>query len=517
MPPRSSERSTKSLIPIATGAGFAFLVCYFRSFIFPAVPVVLWGDQVGFFADGSRIVSGQLPYRDYFQIVPPGTDLTYALLVKCFGWSGWIPNLAMVFLAAAMAWLIVSIAQRLMVGPDSLLPALLFTGFVLYGGLDPTHHWFSTIAVMAAMLVLSDGINFSRVVAAGALCGVAACYTQTKGAAAVGAFLTYLVWKTWRDAGAAAPVNADARAGECGRKCLVLCSAAAGVFFGANAYFIRTAGLKQWLYCTIVYPLRYYPAPTINNWRVLLYDFRGHGGAGRWITYPFMYATVPLVYLVFLLTMRRQWKNGQNVPWNQLLLLTLTGLGMFLAVASAPSMKRISTVSAPAMILLVWLVNRLGRSRARVKTLLLIAALALAVVPALHTQFRWRVYLNLPAGRMALVDPILYEEYVWMLAHTHPGEFFFGMPPFYTPFHLRNPAATESIDPTEYTRPEQVAALVRALESNPVPVLILRQSAELLHPARASSDHLDPFRAYLLKNYHLTRTFQNGDDVWQKI
>jgi hypothetical protein len=116
MPSRSSDRSTKGLIAIAAGAGFAFLVRYFRSFIFPAVPVVLWGDQVGFFADGSRIVSGQLSYRDYFQIVPPGIDLTYALIVKCFGWSGWIPNLTMAFLAAAMAWMIVLIAQRLMVG-----------------------------------------------------------------------------------------------------------------------------------------------------------------------------------------------------------------------------------------------------------------------------------------------------------------------------------------------------------------------------------------------------------------
>ena len=505
---RSSKQVAKGLVPVVAVAVFTFVVCYFRSFIFPNVPIVLWGDQNGFFYDGSRIVSGLLPYRDYFQIVPPGTDLTYALLIKCFGWYAWIPNLVMAFLAAAMAWMMVLIARRFMVGAVSLLPALLFASFILYDGLDPTHHWFSTVVVMAAMLVLLDGASFPRIAVVGALCGLAACFTQTKGATAVTGFLVYLVWKAWRD---------GSRASECWRKCLLLCSAAAGVFFAVNAYFIRAAGLKQWLYCTIVYPLRYYPAPSVNNWRVLLYDFQWHGGAGRWLCYPFVYTTVPLVYFVLLVVLRRQREKESNIPWDQLLLVTLTGLGMFLAVASAPSMKRMCTVSAPAMILLVWLLNRPGKAKASTKLILGMAAVAFAIEPAVHAQLRWKAYFNLPAGRMALEEPILYEEYSWIQTHTSPGQFFFGMPPFYNPFHMRNPAATEALETTEYTRPEQVTALIQALESHPVPLLILRQSRDLLRPTRSPSDHLDPFRAYLVKNYHLTRTFPTGDDVWERI
>jgi hypothetical protein len=268
-----------------------------------------------------------------------------------------------------------------------------------------------------------------------------------------------------------------------------------------------------------VFPFRYYPAPTINNWRVILFDFQWHGGALGWIVYPFVYAAVPLAYVVFLLTMRRQWKNEQSVLWDQLLLVTLTGLGMFLAIAPSPSMKRICTVSAPAMILLGWLLNRPGKTnvRASFKIVLGIAALAFAVEPAVHSQMRWHGYLNLPAGRMAFPDRALYEEYNWVLAHTSPGQFFFGLPPLYTPFHLRNPAATESIETTEYTRPEQVAALIQALDSHPVPLLILRQSSAFLQATHSPSDHSAPFRAYLLKNYRLIRTFPTGDDVWQKI
>jgi hypothetical protein len=100
---RSSELVARGPIAIAGIAVFTFLVSYFRLFIFPNVPMVLGGDQNGFFYNGSRIVSGQLPYRGYFQIVPPGTDLIYSLLIKCFGLYAWIPNLVMAFLAAVWA------------------------------------------------------------------------------------------------------------------------------------------------------------------------------------------------------------------------------------------------------------------------------------------------------------------------------------------------------------------------------------------------------------------------------
>jgi hypothetical protein len=504
--PKSSRQFAGSLIPVAAVSLFTFLVCYFRSFVFPDISIVLWGDHLGFFYDGSRIVGGQLPYRDYFQIVPPGTELTYALLIKCFGLSAWIPNLMMACLAAAMAWMITLAARRFMAGNTSLLPALLFAGFILHGGLDPTHHWFSTVAVMAAMLVLLDDTSLPRVAAAGALCGLAACFTQTKGAGALVAFIAYFIWKSRQDGASA-----------WWRKVLLLCVAAAVVFFAANAYFIAAAGLRQWLFCIIVYPLRYYPTPAVNNWRVLLYDFKWHTGHGRWIAYPFVYATVPLVYFVFLFTMRRQRKKQQNIPWDQLLLVCLTGLGMFLAIASAPSLKRMSAVGAPAMILLVWLLNQSNQAGVRLKIILALATIAFAIEAPLRAQTRWKGYLDLPAGRMALNDPALYEEYAWALAHTHPGQFFFGMPPLYTPFHLVNPAAVDTFETTEYTRPEQIAEQVQALKTHAVPLLILRNSKEFLQATPSPSNHSASLRAYILENYRLVRSFATGDEVWEKI
>jgi hypothetical protein len=222
------------------------------------------------------------------------------------------------------------------------------------------------------------------------------------------------------------------------------------------------------------------------------------------------------VYVIFALDMRRRWKKAAaDEPWDQLVLVELTGLALFLSVAHSPAVKRLSHVSPPAMVLLAWLVNRSGKIAGLLKAILGGLGVAVAIAASVYNQTRWRAYLDLPAGRTAFLNPVEYDEYRWMLGHTHTGQYFFGMPPMYVPLHLLNPTAVEGFDPSEYTRPEWVVAGVRALRAHLVPLIILRTSDYYLLPT--DSPHLDPFRDYLRQNYRLTRTFPNGDDVWERI
>src|SRR5882762_9051259 len=85
---------------IAGLTALTFIVCYLRSFVFPHTPILLWGDQLGFATKGARLLRGELPYRDFFEFLTPGTDLVYAALFRVLGTWPWIPNLAMAFLAA---------------------------------------------------------------------------------------------------------------------------------------------------------------------------------------------------------------------------------------------------------------------------------------------------------------------------------------------------------------------------------------------------------------------------------
>ena len=88
----------------------------------------------------------------------------------------------MVCLAATGVLLMTLAAAKVLRGSSIVLPAALTSGFILFGGLDATHHWFSGLIALIAMLVLFNGSQNWRIVLAGALCGIVASFTQSKGA-----------------------------------------------------------------------------------------------------------------------------------------------------------------------------------------------------------------------------------------------------------------------------------------------------------------------------------------------
>src|SRR5262252_649051 len=146
--------------------GLTFAVCYLRLFVFPNVPILLLGDAIGLENEGARIVARQLLYRDFFEILPPGTPYTYALLVRTFGLRNWIPLAVMPCLAGITVLLMTLASGRIMRGNVIALPALLFAGPILFRSADATHHWFSTILVLTAMLILLGKNTILRIAAA---------------------------------------------------------------------------------------------------------------------------------------------------------------------------------------------------------------------------------------------------------------------------------------------------------------------------------------------------------------
>src|SRR6266702_5037364 len=213
---------------IAITLAFTFATSYLREFVLPHVPVMSWADQMLFATDGARIVAGQMPYRDYFQFVTPGADLVYAFLLRHLGLLLWIPNLVMVCLAATAVLLTTLAAGKILRGSFIALPAALTVGFILFGGLDATHHWFSALLAILAMLVLFQGSQDSSIVLAGALCGVVASFTQSKGATVTAGFLVYLIWQSLHEKEKASAW----------RRCMLLCGAALLTFLAINGPYI---------------------------------------------------------------------------------------------------------------------------------------------------------------------------------------------------------------------------------------------------------------------------------------
>jgi hypothetical protein len=501
---------------VAIASSFTFATCYLRNFVAPHVPVMSWNDQMLFASDGARIVAGQMPYRDYFQFVTPGADLVYAFLFRHLGLHLWIPNALMVCVAATAVLLMTLAAGKVMRGSFIALPAALTVGFVFFGGLDATHHWFSGLIALIAMLVLfplsggseeSKGSQDWRIALTGALCGVAASFTQSKGATVTAGFLLYLLWQSFDE---------KQKARVLCRRCLLLCGAALIVFLAINGPYIAALGIKEWIKWVIVFPFRYYPTLPAQTWRSPLDDFRNQTGLIRWICIPFVYLTVPLVYLVFLRVMYRRRRIEPDEPWNQLLLLAITGLALFLAVAPCLSVMRVSCAGLPGMVLLAWLLNRWGRQGRVAAAALAALSLAIAVyLPVRNQTMHWH-YLDLPAGRTAILDPDRYELYRWMAGNTHPGQMYFGVGPLALPLWLQTPAPISAPIPYEYDRPEHIAASIAAIETNRVPLLLLKPYRYLAGTWGYTDDHLRPFQAYLDQHYRYIKTFPAGFELWQR-
>jgi hypothetical protein len=486
---------------------FTFATCFLRDFVLPHVPVMSWADQMLFASDGARIVAGQMPYRDYFQFVTPGADLLYAFLFRHLGLLLWIPNLLMVCMAAIAVLLTTLAAGKVLRGRFVALPAALTVGFILFGGLDATHHWFSALVAIIAMLVLFRGSQNWQIALAGALCGIVASFTQSKGATVTAGFLVYLLWQSFDE-----KQTATVR----WRRGILLCGAALITFLAINGPYMAALGIKEWIKWVVVFPLRYYPTLPAQTWRSPIDDFRYQTGFIRWICIPFVYLTVPLVYLVFLRVMYRRRRIEPDQPWNQLLLLAITGLAMFLAVAPCLSVMRVSSASLPGMVLLAWLLHRWGRQGRVAAGTLAALSLAIAVyLPIRNQTMHWH-YLDLPAGRTAILDPNRYELYRWMADNTHPGQMYFGVGPLALPLWLQTPAPISAPIPYEYDRPEHIAASIAAIETNRVPLLVLKPYLYLAGTWGYKDDHLRPFQAYLDQHYRYIRTFPAGFELWER-
>jgi hypothetical protein len=490
---------------MASLAALTFAACWLRLFVLPHTPVLVWGDALGYATKGVRILGGELPYRDFFEFLTPGTDLVYALWFRWLGVSLWGLHLVMATLAALAALWMTWCAGRLVRGWFVILPAVLLMGFVLCYSLDPTHHWFSTVALMGAVWILFSGHSLGRVAGAGAFCGLAASFTQTKGATSVIALVAYFIWLDTRERDGT---------GQWWRRGLVLCGSAVAVFAVINGPFILASGAGRWAWDVMVFPARYFGSVPANNWTGAAAQFAGYTGRLKWICFPFQFLLVPLTYVWFFVRLGRA-KAEPREPWNQLVLVAVVGIAMLAAVAPALSIRRISTVSPPAMLLLTWLLSRSGKLWAALALGAVSAAIPVAQIAQM--QLNPARILDLPVGRVAIPSRAdYYDVYRWMAENTRPGQWYFGLPPLTLPLQLRNPTPMEGMGPGEYTRPDQVAAMVQGIARTQVPVIVLRPQMYAPSSQCHLPDHLQPFRDYLYVHYRKTKVFASGDEIWEK-
>ena len=247
---------------IASGAYFA---------LFYHVP--LSSPDEGLIASAAeRILRGQVPYRDFFSELGPGSFYLQAAIFKLAGINISVLRLTAWFLGVALSGLIFYLSRQLMGTLAAFLPPLVFVT-ICYPHYDQiSHHWWGNFFFLLMVLCLSGRAKGARgnnptwskppLFLAGMLSAATALCMQSKGAWAVLIGLIWLVvmerWpdgQTWR--------GAIRRSAAQGFYFLLGVGIATGLMAG---YFGARGGLWGWVQDNLVFLLtNYRPYESVPN------------------------------------------------------------------------------------------------------------------------------------------------------------------------------------------------------------------------------------------------------------
>jgi hypothetical protein len=480
-------------------AALAFL--YLRTFTLGGTPLIESLDETLYFEHGIRILHGQVPFRDYFTFVMPGSDLLYAGVFGLLGVHAWLAKAFVIFLGFTIAGLVLWISSRILQGPLQFLPALLFLVLDFDISRDATHHWYCTLLVLAAVGVLLGGRTLGRVGLVSVLCGLGTLFTQSQGLLSLIAIGAYLVLTRDRKSRFAAE--------------LAWLTLPFVIIVGSVlAYYSYRAGFASVYFALVTFIIHNFPARMFHRPMVYFWNFPPHHRPADvllLLPYFFIHILVPYIYLWCLYHLYREKETIDRTTRDAMLLINLAGLALFAAVAQAPSYHRMPMIAPPAVMVCVWLIRGTTAADRVIRRALWAIGLLFLVVLPLQLQRHKRGYLDLPTGRTAILNSVEFEQFQWFAQHTHAGESYVGLPVCTFALALENPTTVDYLTDTDYTTADQVAAAIRGVKMHQTQMIAL---FDWRGPSKELSN-LGPLLAYVHANYHLTKVF-GSIQVWER-
>ena len=464
--------TTKRIRPADLVFFIGVLVFLFTElFQLPLTPIFFEGDHLISVTNALRMLNGEVIYKDFFHLTTPGTELLYCGLFAIFGAKIWILNAVILLLGMVQVWLIWYFSRLLLSGALRYLPSVVFLviGYRVYG-IDGSYRIISVIFVLFAIAVLYHCKTNLALAAAGVLCGLSTFFAQPRGFSGIAAIGCFLIWEAYRD--------------RSGLKRLIMDACYLGVPFvltviATQSYFVWQAGFEKYYFCLITFPTVYYPSDPLAKFSSYLSDFpdlRVYFNlfppvTALWryfrVVLPpaFLYLLIPWVFFVLLLIRRAKPNLVNDRPTDRRLMLLLFAGVMLTVGISAPTGYRFYHVAVPAIIILFWLLSRVGIPVRIWGTMLLLFS-AWAGACAVQRQIVNKYELEMPAGDAAFLGIQTYQKYLWIKDHLEPGEVFYEAfhPSFYFPFYLKNPTELYLVRDSNYTPRFKVDGVAEALE-----------------------------------------------------
>jgi hypothetical protein len=474
---------------------------YLRSFRLPGTPLAAQYDAVFFFEHAKRILLGQVPFRDFFVFVMPGTDVLYAGIFRIFGVHAWVAATIVVLLGLALTAVVLRISQKILHGNTAFLPPLLFLIFDFDSARDATHHWYSTLLILMAALVLLSGRTRRRVFYAGILCGIATIFTQSRGLFGLVSIAVFLLSIGFIEKQSRALLV---------KQMAILGAPFVAIVGGVLGYYAYKAGSHALVYALWYYPVLFTATQYTFPFFPELASHQSYMEIGHSALQICLYLFVPLSYVLSLLHIFHRRDRMDRQVWAAILLVNLVGFGLLATLASGPDYHRLCTVAPPAMIAFVCLLNGEKALDRGVRLALWTISIAMVLILPIRLQRMPPYYLDLPTGRTAFLSKDQLMVDTWLAERTHRGDPFFGLTPASFTLGLQNPTPLDFAYPTAMTPPVLEDALVLSLQRRPAKFIFLRNPEPW-----EKKDSLQKFLRLVHSNYHLAEKFPSGE-FWEK-
>jgi hypothetical protein len=487
-------------------------VCAAYLFLFARV---LWrnGDEGSIVYGAIRVARGEVPYRDFVDVMGPASFYWLAGWFKVFGTS-WLALRAHLLLTwVAIAVMIHHLTRRIYDGPFAALPCAFYTvvGIPLWAA--SSHHWDSLFFALIMVLCFLEWQRTQRsawLVAAGSLAAVTSCTLPQKGAALLAAALCLTV--------ASRHLSGASRIG---RPSLFLVSSYFGTLVCVGLWFFKSHALDDLFYTTVVWPLSEYR--TLNR---VGYGFNSLGvsvavvarvlKATDWLLpYLTLLCLIPLAVIELLpvmavaLLVRVRIQNPRNgrVVDPSLATYLLFGFAMWLSELQRPDIYHLVWGSPLLFIGVLVLASRLVPARPR---LVMLSVLSLTVVVS-GALSAFRAVSAHPViatrrGPVRVDKPDAALEFV--IRHVSAGAPMFVYPYYPMYYYLADVrmAGRYSILVYDYNTPAQFEEVMTELAREKVEfvlsdTLVSGENLKIWFPGYSHpADHL-PLEDFLSRNY----------------
>ena len=283
---------------------------------------VLWrvGDEGTLVYGAARVAEGAVPYRDFFEVMGPGSFYYLALFFKLFG-ETWLVTRAVLLVTGVLLTLVTYWLARRLGSRSSLLPAILLLVFSLPLWPATNHHWDSNLFALLAFAAFLSWLDSSRtwfLFAAGALAGVTTTFLQQKGVLLLAACLV-LLWLLRRE-----------RPGLL-RGVATLLAGYLTIVAALTVYFYAAGALPELIYANIIWPFTNYHSVNStpyayglrelywNSWISLLASASSripvYGAASIFVLPILVLAGLPVLLLILAAGQRSVAFNRTTLPY----------------------------------------------------------------------------------------------------------------------------------------------------------------------------------------------------------